>query len=81
MQPSVFDSPKPALANDEIARLAHDLFGIDGPMRALESERDQNVQVGEFVVKIANAAEDRAALELQHAALAHLAATDPLLPL
>ena len=81
MQSSVFDSPKPALPDDEVARLAHEVFRIDGPMRALESERDQNVQVGEFVVKVANAAEDRAALELQHAALAHLAVTDPLLPL
>ena len=81
MQPTVFDSPKPAFTDDEVAGLAHELFGIDGAMRALESERDQNAQVGEHVVKIAHAAEDRTALELQHAALAHLAATDPLLPL
>jgi 4-aminobutyrate aminotransferase-like enzyme/Ser/Thr protein kinase RdoA (MazF antagonist) len=81
MQPTVFDSPKPAFSDRELAGIAHDLFGITGPMRSLESERDQNVQVGDHVIKVANAAEDRSALELQHAALAHLAATDPLLPL
>ncbi|MGB8859515.1 MAG: aminotransferase class III-fold pyridoxal phosphate-dependent enzyme [Ilumatobacteraceae bacterium] len=81
MQPTVFDSPKPAFPDDEVAGLARHAFGISGPMRSLESERDQNVQVGDYVVKVANAAEDRAAVELQHAALAHLTATEPTLPL
>ena len=81
MRPSVFDAPKPTFSLDDVARFAHDVFGITGEPRALDSERDQNVHVGEYVVKVANAAEDRAALELQHAALAHLAATDPTLPL
>ncbi|MDP2290739.1 MAG: aminotransferase class III-fold pyridoxal phosphate-dependent enzyme [Actinomycetota bacterium] len=84
MQPtaaSVFDSPAPAFTDDEVARIAADAFGISGPLRTLHSERDQNVHVGAHVVKIANAAEDRPALELHHAALAHLALTDPTLPL
>lgn len=84
MQPSaasVFDSPKPAFTDEEVVRIASDAFGITGQLRVLDSERDQNVRVGEHVVKIANAAEHASALELQHDALEHLAATDPTLPL
>ena len=81
MQTSVFDSPKPTFTDDEVARLAREHFGISGPLRDLDSERDQNVQVGDHVVKIANEAEQRSTLELQHAALQHLAAVDPTLPL
>ena len=76
---SVFDSPKPTLTDDEVARLAADEFGITGELQPFDSERDQNVRVGDHVVKIANAAEQRATLELQHDALAHLATTDPTL--
>jgi len=79
MQPTVFDSPRPAFSDDEVRRLAADTFGISGALRHLDSERDQNVQVGDHVMKIANVAEEPAALELQHAALAHLAVTDPTL--
>jgi len=81
MQPSVFDAPKPSFSDAEITRLAADLFGISGPMKSLDSERDQNAQIGGYVVKIANAAEAGSALELQHAALAHLATVAPSLPL
>ena len=80
MRHTVFDSPKPALGAAEVQWMAADLFGIEGPMTELASERDQNVRVGDHVVKIANPAEDRAALELQHAALRHLATVDPTLP-
>ena len=84
MQPaatSVFDFPKPTFTDEEVARIAADQFGLSGPLQPLDSERDQNTRVGDHVVKIANAAETRAALELQHAALAHLASTEPSLPL
>ena len=33
MQTSVFDSPKPTLTDDEVARLAREHFGISGPLR------------------------------------------------
>lgn len=84
MQPSaasVFDSPKPSFTDVEVARIAADRFGITGSLQPLQSERDQNVRISEHVVKVANAAEDLRALEMQHDALAHLALTDPTLPL
>ncbi|TPV93715.1 MAG: aminotransferase class III-fold pyridoxal phosphate-dependent enzyme [Myxococcales bacterium FL481] len=58
--------------------LARELFAIDGPAKPLPSERDQNFHIdagerGRFVLKIANASESPAFLELQNAMLAHLA--------
>lgn len=79
MPDTVFDSPPPALRLDEVAQLAATYFGITGPARSLSSERDQNVQVGDYVVKVSNVAETVGALELQLAALAHLATADPTL--
>ena len=81
MADTVFDSPPPAFDQEEVIRLAEQYFGIGGQIRPLASERDQNVQVGDYVVKISNLAETRAALDLQHAALNHLASADPTLAL
>lgn len=67
----------PRFALDDAERLARDHFGIAGHASALTSERDQNflitAQDRAIVLKIANAAEDRAMLEAQVAALRHLA--------
>ncbi len=57
--------------------LAETLFGICASARLLSSERDQNFLLtdgsGEkFVLKIANALEERALLEAQNAVLSHL---------
>ena len=79
MTATVFDSPPPAYDLDEVVRLAAQHFGITGSPRELASERDQNVQVGDHVVKLSNSAENRTALDLQHAALAHLAGADSTL--
>lgn len=55
---------------DEAASLARQLYGLEGPIRQLDGERDLNYLVGEkgarFVFKIANAAESPAMLECQH---------------
>src|SRR5689334_9066165 len=52
-------------------------FGLRGRARELTSERDQNFLIENdgqgIVLKIANAGEDRAFLEAQHAVLRHLA--------
>jgi Ser/Thr protein kinase RdoA (MazF antagonist) len=66
----------PQLPLADAARLAGQYFGLRCVATALPSERDQNFRLvtaaGErFVLKIANSAEDRAVLELQHAALRH----------
>ena len=80
-QISVFDSPKPSFTHAEAQRLLARDFGIEGQLKELVSERDQNFLVdapsGRFVLKIANAAEDRAFLDLQNAAMKHVAMTDP----
>lgn len=60
----------------EVARaLARDRFGVDGTAAPLPSERDQNVRIDtadgrRFVLKIANAQEDRAFLDAQQVAMA-----------
>lgn len=79
--PSVFDTPRPTLGEAEIAALLAEHWGIAGSLSDLVGERDQNVLIdspaGRHVLKIANAAEDAGLLDLQTAALAHVARTDP----
>jgi 4-aminobutyrate aminotransferase-like enzyme/Ser/Thr protein kinase RdoA (MazF antagonist)/murein DD-endopeptidase MepM/ murein hydrolase activator NlpD len=78
---TVFETPKPAFLAADIAPLLKRDFGIEGTLQPLVSERDQNFLVtstaGQFVLKIANVAEDRALLALQDAALRHIAEVDP----
>lgn len=65
--------------------LAAEHYGLTAAVQRLDSERDQNFRLRtqdgrEFVLKIANPAEDRAVTNLQTEALLHLAAADPGLP-
>ena len=80
---SVFEHRKPELAAAEIAALLRTHYGLEGTVMPLVSERDQNFLVDasgrRYVLKIANAAEDRGALELQNALMEHIAATSPTL--
>jgi hypothetical protein len=76
--PSLADAPR--LSLDAAAGLARDLFGVVGTPSPLPSERDQNVCLTgsdgkRFVVKIANAGEERAMLEAENAVMRHLAPT------
>ncbi|MEK6410780.1 MAG: aminotransferase class III-fold pyridoxal phosphate-dependent enzyme [Acidobacteriota bacterium] len=69
--------PRPSFSEADAARLALELYGLTGPAKELNSERDQNFHIeadsGErFVLKIAAAAERRATLEFQNAVMAHL---------
>jgi Ser/Thr protein kinase RdoA (MazF antagonist) len=62
----------------EAVRLARDIYGLDAAAAALPSERDQNFLLttgagDRYVLKVANAAEDRAMLEAQNAAMVHVA--------
>ena len=75
----------PALTAAEAAELGRRLFGIDADASPLPSERDQNfvlrTESGDrFVLKIANRTDDRALLEAQNAALAHVARGSTLCP-
>ncbi|MDB4878118.1 MAG: putative class-III aminotransferase [Gemmatimonadetes bacterium] len=66
-------------------RLAREHFGIEGRASVLTSERDQNFLITardgrRAVLKIANAAEDRAMLAAQQEALVHLSTRVPTTP-
>ena len=83
----VFQQPAPAFSPDELIAIVGDRFsavGAPSHVAALDSERDQNARItgaaGTFVLKVANAAEDHAVLDLQLAMLQHLARTAPQLP-
>ena len=80
---SLLQAPRFAAAGAE--RLARDLYGADVSAARLPSERDQNFLLttaagDRFVLKIANGGEDRAMLEAQNAAMAHVAARVPVTP-
>ena len=67
----------PSFDAESAAAIAAEHFGVHGSARQLPSERDQNFlltnRAGEkFVLKIANALEDRLLLEAQNAVLKHL---------
>jgi 4-aminobutyrate aminotransferase-like enzyme/Ser/Thr protein kinase RdoA (MazF antagonist) len=79
---SVLESTPPRFTADDVAALAAELFGVGGEARDLGSERDQTFLVaGAGVVKISNAAEDPANLELEAAAIEHALRADPDLPI
>ena len=77
---SVLDSAPPQFTPDEAARIAAEVFGVHGTASALGSERDQAFLLEKGVLKISNSGEDEAALDLEEAVIAHIAAVDPELP-
>jgi len=80
---SVFEHPKPQLDPAELAVLLRRDYRLEGVLTPLVSERDQNMLIDaggrRYVLKIANAVEDRGTLALQNALLEHIAATLPAL--
>src|SRR5215510_13807978 len=73
----------PSFSFEEATALARDLYGLDAAASRLPIERDQNVLLqdrsGEkYVLKIANALEDRALLDAQQQAMARVAERAPL---
>jgi len=82
---SVLEAKAPAFSIAEAEEFAKRLFGVGGSARALVSERDQNFHLRsdesrEYVLKIANPAEDPAVLDFQTQALLHIARVNPELP-
>lgn len=72
----------PGLSPSRAEALARDFYNLDAHAEALPSERDQNFLLmrtdgRRFVLKIANPEEDRAILEMQNAAMLHLADREP----
>ena len=81
---SVLESTPPRFSAGEVAGIAAELFGLEGEATDLGSERDQTFLVAgggaDGVVKISNLGEDPATLELEAAAIEHVARVDPELP-
>ncbi len=76
------DRNPPAFPDGEVRRLAAAVFGLEGDLKPLVSERDQNFRIttakGEtFVFKIANRDEDPGVVDLQVQGLLHVERTDP----
>jgi 4-aminobutyrate aminotransferase-like enzyme/Ser/Thr protein kinase RdoA (MazF antagonist) len=73
---------RPGISEDEARRILADQWGIAGQLRALPGERDRNFHVragdgSEFVLKITSPDDDAGVLDLQHAALSHIASRGP----
>src|ERR1700749_6881 len=81
---SVLEATPPTFTAAEAARIAAELFGLRATASALGSERDQAFLLEDGgaggVLKISNAREDEGVLDLEDAAIAHVAAVDPDLP-
>jgi 4-aminobutyrate aminotransferase-like enzyme/Ser/Thr protein kinase RdoA (MazF antagonist) len=76
----------PRLAPEALATTARNLYGLEGQLRPLDGERDQNHCLEcddktRFVLKVSGAAEDPAVVDMQIKALQHLAEQVPDLPL
>jgi hydroxylysine kinase len=75
----------PSLALDQVSALARRLYGIDGGVKPLAGERDQNCCIetaggDRYVIKISNPSEQLAVVDFQIAALEHIARVSPGLP-
>lgn len=77
-------SAPPVLSMQDALALLQTHYGLSGDALALTSERDLNFRIstgaGRFVLKIANDSEPPAVTRFQNAALLHIAARDPALP-
>jgi len=74
----------PAFSTQEAEAIAQRVFDIQASAHSLVSERDQNFRLltndgSEWVLKIANPAENPALLDMQTQALLHIAQVDPSL--
>jgi len=81
----ILESPAPSFEPECAETMAREYFGIDGRAEPLGSERDQNFSIlsssgARFVLKISNPAEDPRAVEFENAALQHVAAVSPAVP-
>ncbi len=81
----VLDAAPPSLSAADAKEVARSAFGLDIAVEPLVSERDQNFRLTDptgrgWVLKVSNAAEDRAVVEMEVAAVECIAAVDPELP-
>jgi len=81
----ILETQSPDFPIEKVNDIANMLYGLSGKLSPLDSERDQNFRISteagdQFVIKIANSAEDPAIIDLQLKALEHIALVDPELP-
>jgi Ser/Thr protein kinase RdoA (MazF antagonist) len=81
---SVLEAPAPAFSSQEAEAIARRSFDLQATAHPLASERDQNFRLiaadgSEWVLKIANPAENPALLDMQTQAMLHIARVDPSL--
>jgi len=79
---TVLEEPAPAFSTKRAEEVAQQAFDLRASAHPLESERDQNFHLraqdgSEWVLKIANPAENPALLDMQTHALLHIAKADP----
>ena len=81
---SVLSAQRPAFSRTDAAAVAREIFGVDGSAREVDSERDQTFLIDgdrPAVLKISNAAEDPAQLDMEALAAQRVAQVDPHCPL
>jgi 4-aminobutyrate aminotransferase-like enzyme/Ser/Thr protein kinase RdoA (MazF antagonist) len=81
----VLRATPPRLSVADAERISRDMFAVRGTARPLVSERDQNFLIAaddgtRWVLKVSNAAEPAGVIEMEVAAVAHVASVDPTLP-
>src|SRR3954471_8298862 len=81
---SVLEATPPSFSADDVAKIAAELFRLDGTVTDLGSERDQTFlaegSAGSGVLKISNLGEQAATLDLEAEAILHILRVDPELP-
>lgn len=81
----LLETPSPDFTTEKIIDFAKKKYGLTGDLSQLDSERDQNLRLqtetgDQYVIKIANSAENPAIIDMQLKTLAHIALVDSELP-
>jgi 4-aminobutyrate aminotransferase-like enzyme len=84
-QDDILEIRSPNFTVEQVKDIVNQRYGLTGSLFPLDSERDQNFRIStdvgdQFVIKIANSAEDPAIIDMQLKALEHIAKVDPKLP-
>ena len=81
----LLETQAPSFTSQQVKDIAARLYNLTGKLIPMDSERDQNFRISidngnQFVIKIANSAEDPAVIDMQLKALEHISVVDPELP-
>ena len=73
-QDDLLETHSPDFTIEQVKEFTNKLFGLNGKLFPLDSERDHNFRIStedgeQFVIKIANSAEDPADIDMQLKAL------------